>query len=229
MDIVSKPEYIITYNNSHPITNEKINDRFNSFYRNAQAMHDDLPDNIFNIANYIILLFNDRSHSTDIQHYIEVSKTLWAKLDSYQQQYDFYMHTVTDKMNEQYFNVLYDEHITIEQTDTVVILETKKHMLEYCFDGLIELYNSILIRVNSHRNSRMFHVKMYENGIRVSLSSIEVTKNNTLKTFDEAIEKVKEKNHRRAVLMQCINQNFGYPTLNSIETSLIFKIDSYLG
>ena len=229
MELVHQEEYIIDYNNSHPITNAKINQRFNYFYSNAQRTYDNLPDNMFNLANCVIHLYNDRSHSTDIHHYIEVSKTLWNKLNSYQSQYDFYSNTLSDKMNEEHFNLIYDDNKTIEKNDTIVQLETKKQLLECSFDGLVELYNDILIRVNSHRDSKLFHVMMYENGIRVKLSSIQHSKGDILNSFDEAIEKIKEKNHRRAVLVQCANQNFGYTYLHSIENSLIYKIDSYVG
>ena len=76
--------------------------------------------------------------------------------------------------------------------------------------------------------NRLFHIKIYRNRTARKLRYILVQKQIVLNSFDITIEKLREKNHRRAVMIQCMQQNFGYSNLHTIENALIFKIDSYI-
>ena len=214
--------------NHHPISNGRIEEMFEWFYRSAQLEIRNYPDTLFNLSNNIIRIYNERSTAVDTEHYIETSKTLWTKLKSFQSEHDLYMDTQSDDLKECNLVSIYEQHNSKDINDTVSKLKDKKQIIIEFFENIVQLYTDILTRTESHKDNRRFHFKAYTNKIIKKIHSALVQKQIVLDSFDIAIEKLRDKNHRRAVMIQCIQQNFGYSNLHTIENALIFKIDSYI-
>jgi len=228
MELIRSQDYVIVYNNSNEITNEKIDIAFQAFYDAVRLEFENYPDRIFQLCNNIIQLYNERINSTDIQNYILTSKTLWIKLQTFKGERTLYNDILIDERYEYNINKLYEKNINKYENDTIYSLNYKKENLIVFFNNTVQIYTEILSRIASHKDNKKFHYVAYKNKIINKLNLILVEKDIVLVSFDRAIEIIKEKNHRRAVLKQCVKQNFGYPVLNSIEYSLIYKIDSYL-
>jgi hypothetical protein len=230
MEIVTQPEYIITYHYSHPIRNKKINEMFNHFYNSFQNQIDisRCPENLFQLANCIIIIFNDRHNTRDTEDYVNKSTTIWNKLKSFQILYDFYRDIQSDEINERNLKNIYESNSIIYDFDTIKILQYKKQTLIDYYKNITDLYNEILIRINSHKNSNIFQFQMYKNKIIKNLNTNTLQKSIVFNMIENSIEKNRKKNHCRAVLKQCINQNFGYPHLKTIENCLVYKIDSFI-
>lgn len=228
MELIRHQDYIIDYDNSYEITNEKIDTVFRYFHNTVQVEVQNYPDRLFNLCNNIIQLFNERSNSSDIKHYISTSKTLWIKLQTFDTERKLYNDILSDERQEYIINKLYERNIDKEENDTILSLTSKKKYLTLFYNNAIELYTAILTRIETHRDNKKFHFVAYKKKTINKLNSILVEKDIVLGSFDTAIERIKQKNHRRAVLTQCVKQNFGFSSLNSIEYSLIYKIDSYL-
>ena len=214
--------------NHHPISNGRIEEMFEWFYRSAQLEIRNYPDTLFNLSNNIIRIYNERSTAVDTEHYIETSRTLWTKLKSFQSEHDLYMDTQSDDLKECNLVSIYEQHNSKDINDTVSKLKDKKQIIIEFFENIVQLYTDILTRTESHKDNRRFHFKAYTNKIIKKIHSALVQKQIVLDSFDIAIEKLRDKNHRRAVMIQCIQQNFGYSNLHTIENALIFKIDSYI-
>ena len=227
MEIDRHQDYIIFYY-PHPISNGRIEEMFEWFYRSAQLEIRNYPDTLFNLSNNIIRIYNERSTAVDTEHYIETSRTLWTKLKSFQSEHDLYMDTRSDELKEWNLISIYEQHNSKDINDTVSKLKDKKRIIIEFFENIVQLYTDILIRTESHKDNRRFHFKAYTNKIIKKLDSALVQKQIVLDSFDIAIEKLRDKNHRRAVMNQCMQQNFGYSNLHTIENALIFKIDSYI-
>ena len=226
---VRNSDYVIFYNRSHPITNEQINLNFNVFYDNARLYEsEDYPDYLFIMANEIIRLFNIRRNTTDIRDYIETSKTLWTKLNNFQISNDFYLNTLNEQKLEFELNSLFTDNNIITEDDTLYTLQTKRSNLSLYFEQIKNMYTQILTRLYNYIHRDLFRVKSYERRIANSLNYNTILEQNILSSFDKEIENRKKVNHRRGVLMQCINQNFGFQDLKQIDIHLIYKIDSYL-
>jgi hypothetical protein len=138
------------------------------------------------------------------------------------------MDTRSDELKECNLVSIYEQHKSKDINDTVSKLKDKKQILIDFFENIVQLYTDILIRTESHNDNKKFHFKAYTNKIIKKLDSVLVQKQIVLDSFDLAIEKLRDKNHRRAVMNQCMQQNFGYSNLHTIENALIFKIDSYI-
>jgi hypothetical protein len=226
---ISNNDYPVFYNRSHPITNEQINLNFNLFYNNVTLYQsENYPDYLFIMANEIIRLFNIRRNTRDVIDYIEISKTLWTKLNNFQISNDFYMNTINEQQVELELNSLFTSNNIITKEDTLETLQAKRDNLSLYFVKIKEMYTQILTRLYNYVHRELFKVKSYERRITNSLNYNIVLETNILSSFDREIENRKNVNHRRAVLMQCINKNFGFQDLKQIDTHLIYKIDSYL-
>jgi hypothetical protein len=138
------------------------------------------------------------------------------------------MDTRSDELKEWNLISIYEQHNSKDINDTVSKLKDKKRIIIEFFENIVQLYTDILIRTESHNDNKKFHFKAYTNKIIKKLDSALVQKQIVLDSFDIAIEKLRDKNHRRAVMNQCMQQNFGYSNLHTIENALIFKIDSYI-
>lgn len=230
MEIVSQPDYIITYDLSYPITNEKINEIFGYFHHKVrnQINLENYPENLFQLANCIIRLYNDKVNSRDATNYINHSISLWSNLKKFQILNDFYFDTLTDAIQERNLNYIYEINSIIYDFDTIKILKAKKKALIECFRDINILYTQILIRINSHKNNHIFSFQAYKNRITENMNSNRIQEPYALKTIEDAIEKIKNKNHCRAVLKQCFDQNFGFKNLKPLENHLIYKIDKFL-
>ena len=226
---VRNNDYVVFYNRSHPITNEEINLNFNLFYRNTRLYEsDEYPDYLFLLANEIIRLFNIRQNTRDIQEYIESSKTLWTKLTNFRINNDFYFETLNEEQVEKQLNLIFKANNTIEEEDSLNTLQFKKSNLISYFDRIKEFYGQILTRLYSYKYRNLFRVQSYERRVSNSLELITGLQYNILFSFDKEIENRKNVNHRRGILLQCFNQNFGFPALKQVDVHLIYKIDSYL-
>ena len=226
---VRNNDYAVFYNYSNPITNEEINIKFNFFYSNVHLYEsDDYPDYLFIFANEIIRLFNVRQNTRDVRDYIETSKTLWAKLNNFQINNDFYLDTINEQKVELELNSLFTNNNIITNEDTLDTLQTKRDNLSLYFFQIKQFYTQILTRLYNYIHRELFRVKSYERRINNSLNYNTVLEQNILSSFDKEIENRKNVNHRRGVLMQCINQNFGFESLKQVDIHLIYKIDSYL-
>ena len=228
METVRKQDYIIFYYYPHPISNGRINDVFEWFYRSAQLEIRNYPNTLYNLSNNIIRIYNERETTVDTQHYIERSRTLWLKLKSFQSEHELYMDTLSDELKESNLISIYKQHKLKNINDTVSKLKDKKQIIIEFFENIVQLYTDILIRTESHNDNKRFHFKAYTNKIIKKLDSALVQKQIVLDSFDIAIENIREKNHRRAVMLQCMKQNFGYSNLSPIENALIYNIDSYI-
>jgi hypothetical protein len=228
METVRKQDYIIFYYYPHPISNGRINDVFEWFYRSVQVENQHYPDTLFNLSNNIIRIHNERLTTVDPQYYIERSRTLWLKLKAFQSEHDLYMDTISDELKERNLISIYNQHKLKDINDTVSTLKDKKEIIIEFFENIVELYTDILTRTESHKDNKRFHFKAYTNKIIKKLDSALVQKQIVVDSFDIAIENIKEKNHRRAVMIQCMKQNFGYSNLSPIENALIYNIDSYI-
>lgn len=226
---VRNNDYVVFYNRSHPITNEQINLNFNVFYDNSHLYESrDYPDYLFIMANEIIRLFNIRRNTRDIRDYIETSKTLWTKLNNFQISNDFYLNTLNEQKLEFELNSLFTNNNIINKDDTLYTLQTKRNNLLLYFVEIKNMYTQILTRLYNYIHRDLFRVKSYERRITNSLNHNITLEQNILSSFDKEIENRKNVNYRRGVLMQCINQNFGFHHLKQIDIHLIYKIDSYL-
>jgi hypothetical protein len=228
METVRQQDYIISYDYAHPISNGRINEVFEWFYLSAQLEIRNYPDTLYNLSHNIIRLFNERLTTVDSQDYIETSRTLWLKLKSFQSERDLYMDTLSDELKESNLISIYEKHNSKDINDTVSKLKDKKQIIIEFFENIVELYTDILTRTESHKDNKRFHFKAYTNKIIKKLDSVLVQKQIVLDSFDIAIENIREKNHRRAVMIQCMKQNFGYSNLSPIENALIYNIDSYI-
>ena len=228
METVRQQDYIISYDYAHPISNGRINEVFEWFYLSAQLEIRNYPDTLYNLSHNIIRLFNERLTTVDSQDYIETSRTLWLKLKSFQSERDLYMDTLSDELKESNLISIYEKHNSKDINDTVSKLKDKKQIIIEFFENIVELYTDILTRTESHKDNKRFHFKAYTNKIIKKLDSVLVQKQIVLDSFDIAIENIREKNHRRAVMIQCMQQNFGYSNLSPIENALIYNIDSYI-
>ena len=228
METVHRQDYIIFDYYHHPISNGRINEVFEWFYRSVQVENQNYPDTLFNLSNNIIRIHNERLTTLDSQHYIETSRTLWLKLKSFQSERDLYMDTISDELKERNLISVYEQHKLKDINDTVSTLQDKKQIIIEFFENIVELYTDILTRTESHKDNKRFHFKAYTNKIIKKIDSVLVQKQIVLDSFDISIEKLREKNHRRAVIMQCMQQNFGYSNLSPIENALIYTIDSYI-
>jgi hypothetical protein len=228
METVRQQDYIISYDYAHPISNGRINEVFEWFYLSAQLEIRNYPDTLYNLSHNIIRLFNERLTTVDSQDYIETSRTLWLKLKSFQSERDLYMDTLSDELKESNLISIYEQHNSKDINDTVSKLKDKKQIIIEFFENIVELYTDILTRTESHKDNKRFHFKAYTNKIIKKLDSVLVQKQIVLDSFDIAIENIREKNHRRAVMIQCMKQNFGYSNLSPIENALIYNIDSYI-
>lgn len=228
MDI-RDPEYIIIdYQN---ITNEKINNSFNCFHLVIQSEFVNYPDRLFNLCNLIIRLYNERSFTNDVFHYIEVSKTLWNKLQTFQSEHKLHIDILDDQRRESILRSFYTENVIKNKdnkNDTVNSLKNKKEILLFFYSNAIDHYTAVLNRLESHRDNKQFHFRSYINQTRNKLNSFIIEKDTAIRNINSNIEEIREKNHRRAVLEQCFKQNFGFSSLKPIENSLIYNIDSYL-
>ena len=226
---VRNNDHVLFYNRSTAITNEDITEKFNLFYRNVSLYEsNDYPDFLFIMANEIVRLFNIRHNTRDIRDYIEASKTLLTKLQNFQINNEFHLETLREEQVEKELNLIFKANNIIEKEDSLYALQVKRANLVSYFSQIKEFYTQILTRLYSYKYRNFFRVQSYER--RVS-NSLELTTNleyNIINSFDKEIEKHKNINHRRGVLMQCINQNFGFPTLKQLDVHLIYKIDSYL-
>jgi hypothetical protein len=229
-------DYVVFYDRSHPVTNEEIDLNFNLFFRNRRLYEsEDYPDFLFGDANEIIRLFNIRQHmvggelrSRDIRDYIEVSKTLWKKLNNFRINNDFYLETTNEEQAEKELNLIFKANNTITEEDSLYTLQTKRANLLSYFFKIKQFYTQILTRLYSYTYRNFFRVKSYERRISNSLELATGLEYNILFSFDKEIENRKNVNHRRGVLIQCMNQNFGYTGSKQIDIHLIYKIDSYL-
>jgi hypothetical protein len=228
METVRQQDYIIFYYYPHPISNGKINEVFEWFYLSAQLEIQNYPNTLCNLSHNIIRLFNERLTTVDSQDYIETSRTLWLKLKSFQSERDLYMDTLSDELKESNLISIYKQHKLKNINDTVSKLKDKKQIIIEFFENIVELYTDILTRTESHKDNKRFHFKAYTNKIIKKLDCALVQKQIVLDSFDLAIENIREKNHRRAVMIQCMQQNFGYSNLSPIENALIYNIDSYI-
>ena len=226
---VRNNDYAVFYNCSHPITNEEINLKFNYFYSNVHLYQtDDYPDYLFIFANEIIRLFNFRQNTRDVRDYIETSKTLWTKLNNFQINNDFHFNILNEQRIESELNSFFNDNNIITEEDTLHTLQKKRDNLAIYFFQIKELYTQILTRLYNYIHRELFRVKSYERRITNSLNHYTKLEHHILFSFDKEIENLKNVNHRRGVLMQCINQNFGFETLKQLDIHLIYKIDSYL-
>ena len=226
---ISNNEYAVFYYRSHPITNEQITLNFNIFYNNVSLYQtENYPDYLFIMANEIINLFNIRRNTRDVIDYIEISKTLWTKLNNFQISNDFYLNTINEQKVELELNSLFTNNNIITNEDTLDTLQRKRDNLSLYFFQIKQFYTQILTRLYNYIHRELFRVKSYERRINNSLNYNTVLEQNILSSFDKEIENRKKVNHRRGVLMQCINKNFGFSGLKQIDIHLIYKIDSYL-
>ena len=226
---VRNNDYVVFYDRSHPVTNEEIDLNFNLFFRNRRLYEsEEYPDFLFVLANEIIRLFNIRRDTRDIRDYIEASKTLWIKLTNFRINNDFYLETINEEQTEKKLNLIFKANNTIKKKDSLItLLEKRANLLSYFFQ-IKEFYSQILTRLYSYTYRNFFRVKSYERRISNSLELATGLEYNILFSFDKEIENRKNVNHRRGVLMQCMDQNFGFSGSNQIDVHLIYKIDSYL-
>jgi hypothetical protein len=236
---VSNNDYVVFYDRSHPVTNEEIDLNFNLFFRNRRLYEsEEYPDFLFVLANEIIRLFNIRQNTRDpvggelrlrdIRDYIEVSKTLWTKLNNFRINNDFYLETINEEQVEKKLNLIFKANNTITKKDSLITLQEKRANLLSYFFQIKEFYSQILTRLYSYTYRNFFRVQSYERRISKSLELVTSLEYNIIFSFDKEIENRKNVNHRRGVLMQCMNQNFGFSGSNQIDVHLIYKIDSYL-
>ena len=222
-------DYVVFYDRSHPVTNEEIELKFDLFFRNRRLYEDDdYPDYLFILANEIIRLFNIRQNTTEIRDYIEASKTLWTKLNNFRINNEFHLETINEEQVEKKLNLIFKANNTITKNDSLCTLQEKRDNLLAYFFQIKEFYTQILTRLYSYTYRNFFRVKSYERRISKSLDLAISLEYNIIFSIDKEIENRKNVNHRRSVLMQCINQNFGFSGSNQIDVHLIYKIDSYL-
>jgi len=232
MQIAFHNDFIIIDHYKYPITNENINYVFSIFQNIINQYYSPTYDSqLIRLADNILDINNERiiaKESNDIYSYIEASKTIWSKLQNFKIHHDFYITTIDDKNKEQYLINIYKQNNDIYDFDSLKVLKIKKETLINYFIDIENFYNQILIRIDSYKFNNLFQVKAYRNKIFKSLKDNLEKKENIINMFDNEIEKLKNINHCRAVLKQCIGQNFGFSKLHLLEESLIYKIDSYI-
>ena len=142
---IRNSDYVVFYNRSHPITNDEINLNFNLFYRNVDLYEaDDYPDFLFIMANEIIRLFNIRQNTRDIRDYIEVSKSVWTKLNNFQINNEFHLKTINEEQVEKELNLIFKTNNTIVEEDSLYTLQKKRDNLLTYFSKIKEFYTQIL-------------------------------------------------------------------------------------
>lgn len=234
METISSPQYIITYDSYKPIKNKKIDKMFRIVMEKVRTQIDlnTYPENLFQLINCIIQIYNERYNVRvnrgDTQNYINNSISLWNNMKKFNILNDFYFDTLSDSIKERNLNYIYEINSIVYDFDTIKVLKQKKQTLINFFVDITNLYRQILLRLDSHKNSHIFSFQTYRKRIIDNLNSNLIEEPYLLKQIENSIEKVRNKNHCRAVLKQCFNQNFGFKVLKPIENSLIYKIDSFL-
>jgi hypothetical protein len=226
METVRQQDYIISYDYAHPISNGRINEVFEWFYRSFLLENQDYHYSLINLSANIIGMNDERETSVDVEHYIETSKTIWSKLKTFYSEHNFYINTSNYDVKENNLIAIYEQHKSKDINDTVSILKDKQKNLIAFFENIVQLYTAVITKAKIY--NRLFHIKICRNKTVRKLRHILVQKQIVLDSFDIAIENIREKNHRRAVIMQCMQQNFGYSNLSPIENALIYTIESYI-
>jgi hypothetical protein len=169
---------------------------------------------------------DERETSVDAEHYIETSKTIWSKLKTFYSEHNLYINTSNYEVKENNLIAIYEQHKSKDINDTVSILKDKQKNLISFFENIVQLYTAVIKKAEIY--NILFHIKIYRNKTVRKLRHVIAQKQIVIDSFDIAIENIREKNHRRAVIMQCMKQNFGYSNLHTIENALIYTIDSYI-